>query len=163
MDTALLAAQTLATGLIAAWLSLGVRDNILYPSVNETYTAEVMEMTRMRAEYPKEFAEIAHRAITDRATQQWAFRLVVTAEVLATLVRWAGVGGLLMALFGAGAGDTGRSIALVGAMLFTAVWAGFLIVGNHFCYWFCHEGAQNTHYQMTLWGLGTMILLALSG
>ncbi|WP_299371035.1 DUF2165 family protein [uncultured Tateyamaria sp.] len=161
METTLLAAQALATALIAAWLTLGVRDNILHPAVNETYTAEVMEMTRMRVDYPDAFAHVAHRAITNRTLQRWAFRAVVTAELLATLVLWAGTLLLALAALGATGQDLARSLALSGAMLFTAVWAGFLIVGNHFCYWFCHEGAQNTHYQMTLWGVGTMILLAL--
>lgn len=161
METTLVAAQTLATGLIAAWLTLGVRDNILHPSVNEIYTAEVMEMTRMRQDYPDAFAPVAHRAVTNRRTQLLAFRAVVTAELIATLILWAGVIGLLMSLWGAAAVETGRAVAMIGAMAFTAVWAGFLIVGNHFCYWFCHEGAQNTHYQMTLWGVGTMILLGL--
>ncbi|MEX0369359.1 MAG: DUF2165 domain-containing protein [Tateyamaria sp.] len=161
MDQMLIAAQALATGLVAGWLTLGVRDNILHPSVNETYTAEVMEMTRMRDEYPDAFAHVAHRAISKRSLQKLAFRLVVGAEALATLVLWAGVIGLIMALVGTGTAETGRSIAMAGTMLFTAVWAGFLIVGNHFCYWFCHEGAQNTHYQMTLWGVATMILLAM--
>lgn len=161
METTLLAAQTLATGLIAAWLTLGVRDNILHPAVNETYTAEVMAMSRMRDEFPEAFAPVAHRAVTNRTLQLWAFRVVVGAELLATLVLWAGVVAFLMAIVGTGTTDTGRSIALMGAMLFTSVWAGFLIVGNYFCYWFCHEGAQNTHYQMTLWGIATMILIAL--
>ena len=159
MESTLLAAQALATSLLAAWLTLGVRDNILYPSVNETYTAEVMEMTRLKAEYPDAYAPLAHRAITDRRLQQLAFRLVVCAELLAAIVLWIGVVALFMGMAGTGSPDTARSIAMTGAMLFTAVWAGFLIVGNHFCYWFCHEGAQNTHYQMTLWGLGTLILL----
>ena len=161
METTLVAAQTLATGLIAAWLTLGVRDNLLHPSVNEVYTAEVMEMTRMRDEYPDAFAPVAHRAVTDRRLQLLAFRAGVAAELVATLLLGAGVVGLLMALMGTGTVAGGRSIAMIGAMAFTAVWAGFLIVGNHFCYWFCHEGAQNTHYQMTLWGVGTMILLGL--
>jgi predicted small integral membrane protein len=159
-ETALLSAQALCTSLIAAWLTLGVRDNILHPSVNETYTAEVMEMTRLRAEYPDAFASVAGRAITDRRVQQLAFRVVVGVELVATLILWAGAVALLMALAGTGTIETGRSIAMIGTMLFTAVWAGFLIVGNHFCYWFCHEGAQNTHYQMTMWGIGTLILLA---
>lgn len=161
METTLIAAQALTTGLIAAWLTLGVRDNILHPSVNETYTAEVMDMTRMRQEYPEVFAHVAHRAIADRRTHQLAFRLVVIVEVVATLVLWCGVVALLMAIVGTGTVDTARVVAMVGAMLFTTVWAGFLIIGNHFSYWFCHEGAQSTHYQMTLWGVGTMILLAM--
>ncbi len=161
METTLLAAQALCTGLIAAWLTLGVRDNILHPHVNGIYTAEVMEMTRMKAEYPEAFASVAHRAVTNRSIQQLAFRLIVGAELLTTLVLWAGAVGLLVGIAGTASIETARSIAMIGAMLFTAVWAGFLIVGNHFCYWFCHEGAQNTHYQMTLWGVGTLILLAM--
>lgn len=161
METTLVAAQTLGTGLVAAWLTLGVRDNILHPSVNETYTAEVMAMTQMRDEYPDAFAQVAHRAITSRQVQQWVFRLVVGAELVTTLVLWAGVVALLMAIVGTGSIEAGRNIAMIGAMMFTGVWAGFLIVGNHFCYWFCHDGAQNTHYQMTLWGVGTMVLIGL--
>ena len=161
MEMTLITAQALATGLIAAWLTLGVRDNLLYPSVNETYTAEVLEMRRMRDAYPDAFAPVAHRAITNRRVQLLAFRAVVAAELAATLILWAGVIALLMALAGTASSDGARAVALAGAMAFTALWAGFLIVGNHFCYWFCHEGAQNTHYQMTLWGVGTMILLAL--
>lgn len=161
METTLICAQALSTSMIAAWLTLGVRDNILHPEVNETYTAEVLQMTRMKEEFPDAFAPVAHRAITDRRLQLWAFRLVVTAELVATLVLWVGVVALIMGLVGTADVATGRSVSMTGAMLFTAIWAGFLIVGNHFCYWFCHEGAQNTHYQMTLWGIGTMILLAM--
>ena len=72
---------------------------------------------------------------------------------------WAGVLGLILALAGVAALETGRALAMIGTMAFTAVWAGFLIIGNYFCYWFCHEGAQNTHYQMTLWGMANVILL----
>jgi len=161
MDHMLVSAQTLVTALIAAWLTLGVRDNILHPAVNETYTAEVMDMSRMRAEYPDAFAHVAHRAVTNRRMQRLAFRTVVLAELIATVVLWAGAVMLALALSGYAPVATGQTLAMSGAMMFTAVWAGFLIVGNHFCYWFCHEGAQNTHYQMTLWGIGTMILLAL--
>ncbi|MCV3271761.1 DUF2165 domain-containing protein [Roseobacter sinensis] len=159
METAVLVAQALATGLIAAWLSLGLRDNLLYPSVNETYTAQVLAMTRMQADYPEEFQQVAHRAITDRRLQSLAFKLVVLAESVACLMLWIGTIGLLMALAGTALPETGRMLALLGALSFTTVWATFLIVGNHFCYWFCHEGAQNTHFQMTLWGLATMVLL----
>ena len=71
-----------------------------------------------------------------------------------------------MALLGAMAGwvapETARALALLGATLFTAIWIGFLVAGNYFCYWFCHEWGQNTHYQMTIWGIGTMIFLGAS-
>ncbi|MEM6889545.1 MAG: DUF2165 family protein [Pseudomonadota bacterium] len=159
-ENALLIAQLGATGFVAGWLTLGLRDNLLYPSVNETYTAEVLSMARMQAEYPTEFAQVAHRAVTDRNRQRLAFRLVVAAETAACVLLWLGVGALFMVFFGAVPMNFAQAIALLGALAFTSIWAGFLVVGNHFCYWFCHESAQNTHYQMTLWGLGTMILLA---
>lgn len=160
METAILIAQLAATGLIAAWLATGVYDNIRYPYLNETYTAEVLSMSQMKEQFPADFAFVAHRAIHNRTIQLWAFRIVVIAELIACLLLWAGVVALLMAVVGTAAPDTARSIALLGATAFTCVWGGFLVVGNYFSYWYCHDGAQNTHYQMTLWGIGTMILLA---
>ncbi|MEO0937816.1 MAG: DUF2165 family protein [Pseudomonadota bacterium] len=158
--TMLLIAQSVATALIAAWLVTGVWDNIRHPENNETYTAEVMEMTRMKAAYPAEYARIAHRAITNRSLQKMAFRIVVAAELLGAVLLVLGAALLALAVLGIVTQGFALGVALLGTTVFTAVWGGFLVVGNYFCYWFCHEGAQNTHYQMTLWGLGTLILLA---
>lgn len=157
-----LGAQALSVALIAGWLTTGLRDNVLYPRNNELFTQQVMEMTRMRTDYPDEYARVAHRAITDRRLQRLLFRLVVLAEVAAALVLWIGVAMLALALIGAAAPDTARAWAMAGAALFTAIWGGFLVVGNHFSYWFCHEAGQNTHYQMTLWGMANMIFLAVA-
>lgn len=162
LDLVILLAQITLISGIAAWLSTGVWDNIRHPSNNEDFTAEVMEMRRMRAAYPDAFARVAHRAITRRSLQRMAFRLVVLAELAAALILWTGAMLLIASAFGFSDPDTARAIALLGATLFTAVWMGFLIVGNYFCYWFCHEWAQNTHYQMTFWGMGTMIFLVVS-
>lgn len=160
-DSALIFAQLVTTGAVTAWLTTGLRDNILYPSQNEDFTAEVLEMRRLKADYPNAFAPVAHRAITNRNTQLVLFKSVVAAELIATLVLWVASLSLALSLLGLVDPQTARALALVGTACFTMVWAGMLIVGNHFCYWFCHEGAQNTHYQMTLWGVGTMILLAI--
>jgi predicted small integral membrane protein len=162
LDTVLVLAQIAAVLGPAAWLSTGVWDNYFYPQNNETYTAQVMSLERMRDAYPTEYARVAHRAIHDRRLQMLAFRVVLLAEVVATLLLWSGIVALILSLAGAVAHDTARALALLGAMAFTCVWAGFLVVGNYFCYWFCHEEGQNTHYQMTLWGLATMIFLAVS-
>jgi hypothetical protein len=40
-------------------------------------------------------------------------------------------------------------------------WAGFLIGGNYFCYWYSHFPGQSTHFQLVLWGTATMIFLAM--
>ena len=160
METAILFAQLVTTTALAGWLTTGVRDNLLYPSLNETYTAEVLEITRMREEYPEAYEKVAHRAISDRRLQLWAFRLVVAAELTATVLLWIGTLALLLALPGAIDAEAARAWAVIGVVAFVCVWSSFLIVGNHFCYWFGHEGAQNTHFQLTIWGVGTLILLA---
>jgi len=160
LDTVILVSQTVSVLAIACWLATGVYDNICHPENNELYTAQVMSMERMQEEFPIEFARVAHRAVHDRTIQKIAFRIVVGAEFAACIMLFLGVAALLMALAGTGSVETGRSLALIGATMFTAIWAGFLVVGNYFCYWFSHEGGQNTHYQMTLWGMANIILLA---
>ncbi len=160
LETAILLAQTVATGSIAAWMFTGVRDNILYPSQNESYTAEVLEMRRLREAYPEAFEPVAHRAVTDRKKQLLAFRAVVVMEALALVLLSVATLMLVLALFGLVAADTARALAILGATAFMTIWAGMLIVGNHFSYWFGHEAAQLTHYHMTLWGLGTILLLS---
>ncbi len=159
-ETTSLIAQTVSVAAIALWLSVGVYSNLRYPLNNELYTAQVMSMERLRAEYPEEFARVGHRAVTDRRVQLAAFRLAVLAELTAAALLIAGVATLVLALAGVGSAETAKAIAMLGALVFTSIWAGFLIVGDYFSYWFCHEGTQATHYHMTFWGLANMIFLA---
>lgn len=160
LENTILIAQTVSVAAIAAWLSVGVYGNLRYPLNNELYTAQVMSMERLRAEYPEEFARVGHRAVTDRRVQIAAFRLAVLAELTAAVLLIAGVVTLVLALAGAASVETAKTIALLGALVFTSIWAGFLIVGDYFSYWFCHEGTQATHYHMTFWGMANMIFLA---
>ncbi len=157
----LLFAQTISLLLPTLWLTTGARDNILYPSVNEAFTAQVLTMERIEEDFPEEYARVSHRAVRSRAWQKGLFRLIVAAEVMAVVVMWIGVALLALATWGSVLPSIARDVAMIGALMFTGVWAMFTVVGNHFSYWFCHEGAQNTHFQLLLWGLGNMILLNL--
>ena len=159
LETIILVAQTACVFFLAAWLTIGVLDNIVHSALNSTTTAEVLDMTRMREEFPEAYEAVAHRRVSDASVQKWLFAIIVGWEVVATIGLWAGFAALLMSAFGHVELETGRSLAVLGTLLFTSIWVGFLVAGNWFCYWFCHEGAQNTHYQMTLWGMATMILL----
>lgn len=161
IDVMLPVAQSVAVLFLAAWLTTGVLENLFFPKLNSTFTAEVLDMTRMREDYPEAYPDVAHRRISNPSIQKWLFRLIVAWEVLATIALWIGFAVLVLSLFGHVTSGTGRALALLGALMFTATWAGFLIAGNWFCYWFCHEGAQNTHFQMTLWGMATMVLIAI--
>ena len=117
-------------------------------------------MARMREEYPEAYERVAHRRISSPAVQSLLFRLIVFWEIIAVLALWLGTVTLLLAVLGRVDPGFARALGLLGTLLFTSTWAGFLMVGNWFCYWFCHYEGQNTHYQMTLWGMATMILLA---
>ncbi|MBO9451173.1 DUF2165 domain-containing protein [Tropicibacter sp. R16_0] len=159
-ETAILLAQTTCVLFLTAWLTTGVFENLVHSKLNSTFTAEVMEMSRMRDDYPEAYADVAYRRISNPSVQKLLFRLIVIWELLAVVALWVGLIALGLALMGMADPQNARAYGILGTLAFTTVWAGFLVGGNWFCYWFCHEGAQNTHYQMTLWGLGTLILLA---
>ncbi len=161
METMILLAQTCLTAYLAGWLLLGVRDNILNPSMNETFTAEVLELKRLREDFPEAYEQIERRRIASRGWQRAAFRFIVVFETLACLLLCVAVGWMALALFGLADPEAAKIAAMAGALAFTSLWSGFLVVGNHFGYWFCHEWAQNTHFQLALWGTGAMIFLAL--
>lgn len=160
-ETTLLVSQASAVFFLTAWLSTGVYENLFFSTLNSTFTAEVLEMKRMQKDYPEAFETVSYRRIQNPNVQKLLFRFIVFWELLAVSVLWIGTIALVLAALGQVDTDTSRTLGLAGSLLFTATWAGFLIVGNWFCYWFCHEGAQNTHFQMTLWGLATMILVAM--
>ena len=159
LETIILVAQTACVFFLAAWLTIGFLDNIFHSALNSTVTAEVLDMTRMREEFPEAYEAVAYRRISNASVQKCLFVIIVVWEVVAAIALWSGFGALLMAALGQVEPTTGRSLAVLGALFFTSIWVGFLVGGNWFCYWFCHEGAQNTHFQMTLWGIVTMIFL----
>lgn len=160
-EFALLLAQTASVFFITAWLSTGVYENLFKPDLNSTFTAQVLDMERMREEYPEAYADVAHRRISNPSVQKFLFRLIVVWELCATAVLWIAVGAMVLSVLGYIAPTQAKGLSIFGALLFTSTWAGFLIVGNWFCYWFCHYEGQNTHFQMTLWGMATMILVSM--
>ena len=159
MEMTILIVQASAVFFMAAWLTVGGLENLFHPFLNETYTAEVMDMTRMREDYPEAYTHVAYRRVTSERLRKVLFRIIVVWEISAAAMLWIGSFALVLAAFGVAERDSAVGLALAGSLMFTATWAGFLVVGNWFCYWFGHEGGQNTHFQMLLWGLGTLLLL----
>ena len=157
---ALIIAQTGMVLMLAVWLSVAVYDNIRTPAVNGTLVSEVLTMQRLQDEYPDLYALHQGRVVTDERVHRFMFRLIVTAEVLTAIALWAGAVTMALAFWGAVQIETARGIAMLGALAFSGVWSGFLIFGNYWCYWMCHDGAQSTHFKLVLWGLGVLLLLA---
>ncbi len=156
----LLITQTASVFMLASWLSIGLFENIFFPEFNRRFTNEVLELTRISKEYPEVYALVKYRRITNQAVQNAIFWAIVFWQFVAVAVLWAGTISLLLAVFNLFEIEKALAIGLLGTLLFTMTWAGFLIVGNWFCYWFCHGEGQNTHFQMTLWGTATSILMA---
>ena len=163
LDLVLPLAQFALVLFLALWLTIGAFENVVHPTLNETFTSQVLDMTHMREQFPEAYAAVAYRRVASPGLRRFLFRFIVTWEVTATVALWIGTVTVGLAMLGQMSPDVARGWAILGVLLFTTTWAGFLVAGNWFCYWFCHEGAQNTHYQMTLWGLATMIFLVVSG
>ena len=155
----LLITQASSVFILASWLSIGVFENIFYPEFNRRFTNEVLELTRISQEYPEVYAVVKYRRITNKVVQNGIFWAIVCWQFVAVTVLWVGTISLFLSVFGLFEMEKALTIGLLGTLLFTMTWAGFLIVGNWFCYWFCHGEGQNTHFQMTLWGTATSILM----
>ena len=153
--------QTVATGLLAAWLFTGVKDNWLRPDLNGAIVGIILRIEKFEQLYPAEFEQVRHRRIESERVHRAVFMFIVLWETLVLMVLIAGFVAMGLGLVGEIPAETARAVALFGATAFTSIWAGFLIFGNHWVYWYCHEWGQNSHFQLLLWGLGTMIFLAL--
>ena len=110
---------------MTAWLVLGVRDNLLHPEMNGAYTAQVLQMDRLRQTYPEDFERIKHQCITDPATQALLFRAIVAMELVVSVVMVTGAGLMIGAIFGLVEPETAKTVALLGAFGFTSIWASF--------------------------------------
>jgi len=157
----LLFSQTCATAFLAGWLLTALKDNWLMPGLNGAIVRTVLRIEKIEADYPDAFLQLRHRRIESEAAHRLIFALIVLAETGVLILLALGLGAMIGAHFGAVFAETARGLALLGATGFTAIWAGFLILGNHWVYWYCHEWGQNSHFQLLLWGLGTMIFLTL--
>lgn len=159
METVTLLAQAALTGCLAAWTVTAVRDNWMHPALNLEAVATVMRFDRMQEQYPDDFARIAHRKVDDPRLHRMAFWLIVLCETTAAILLTLGTVLMFIAAFGAIGVTAAKAAAVAGTVTFSATWAGFVAGGNHFAYWYCHEGAQTTHMQLVSWGILVTILL----
>lgn len=163
METMLLIAQTAVTACLCGWIAVGAYDNWRHPALNREAVAAVLRLDMLARDYPEVFDRLRHRRIDSEAVIGGIFRAVVLWETFAALLLLIGAGALALALLGAVDVEAARVLAMTGALAFTLTWAGFLVCGDWFAYWFCHQWAQASHFFLALWGVGAMILLALPG
>lgn len=159
LHTLILAVCALNLAFMAAWLTVGALENLIHPFLNEAFTAQVMDMERMRLHYPEAYGHVAYRRMANPRIRRVLFSLIVTFELIAAAALWFGVGTMAAAVLGFAETETAIVAGLIASALFSSVWAGFLVAGNYFCYWFGHEGGQNTHFHMLHWGLANCAIL----
>ena len=159
-DIAVPLAQTVLTFCLAGWMVSGVFNNWRFPRLNEAVVALVMRFEMMETTYPDDFAAVQHRKITNPKVVRTVFYLMVVSETVAAFLLSAGAVLMALSLFSVVPPDLARLAALIGTLVFTANWTGFLIGGEYFCYWYCHFGSQATHLMLAIWGtLVTGLLL----
>jgi len=156
----LLIDAALVAGL-AVWMIVAVADNWRHPKLNEEAVAMVVRFDLMAAEYPEDFASIAHRRIEDPRVIGLLFRAMRLAETVAAAVLALSTVLLVGAAVGLVAASIAQIVAIGSAAFFASIWAGFVIGGNYFAYWYCHQWAQSNHFMVMYWGLFVLVILLL--
>ncbi|MFC3613770.1 DUF2165 family protein [Lutimaribacter marinistellae] len=146
---------------LGVWMTVAVADNWIHPRLNEEAVALVVRMELMEQMYPDDFAIIAHRRIDSPELIGRMFRTVRLFETLAAVLLL--LSALLLALAAAGvvAGTLATGAAILSSTLFVSIWAGFVIGGNYFAYWYCHQWAQSNHFMLMYWGFFVLLVLML--
>ena len=160
-ETLVVATQFLVCAGMNTWMLVAVYDNWRHPRLNESGVAMVMQFDLMAREYPEDFRLLQHRRIDNPRIIRGVYYFLVGFETIAAIALTIGSLSLGLALFGQAELAFARSAALVGALIFSLNWTGFLIGGNYFAYWYCHFQAQATHFLLALWGIALMLLLIL--
>ena len=154
----LLVEAALVAGL-GVWMAVAVYDNWAHARLNREAVAMVMRFDLMERDYPDDFAIVAHRKVTSERLISAAFETIRLAETLAALGLLASAALLLGAALGLAAAATATTWALLSTTFFSLIWAGFIIGGNYFHYYFCHQWGQSNHFMFMYWGLFDLAIL----
>jgi len=159
MESLLLLVDAGLVAGLAAWMIVAVADNWRHPKLNEEAVAMVVRFDLMAEQFPDDFAPLAHRRIDDPRSINLLFRAMRLAETVAAVVL--ALASVLLVAAAAGVVDAlpAQAIAIAGAAFFSLIWAGFIIGGNYFAYWYCHQWAQSNHFMVMYWGLFVLLVL----
>tara|TARA_R110002020_G_scaffold120200_5_gene274041 strand:- start:1195 stop:1680 length:486 start_codon:yes stop_codon:yes gene_type:complete len=161
MPSLLIWVQLFMVTMPTLWLVLGALENIRAPAANGTMVADVLAMRGMRDEFPDLYAALGRNRIESPRLHRGLFAAIVICESLVALVMLAGTAALLLAALGVLDLDLARILASIGMLGFTLIWSAFLVGGQWVHYWAGFEGAQHTHFLLTLWGSVVLCLLLL--
>ena len=161
METILFLVDAALVAGLGVWMSVAVADNWRHPKLNEEAVAMVVRFDLMAEQFPEDYAAIAHRRIGDRATIRRLFHTIRLAETAAAVALLGSAAALLLAAAGAVGAAPAAGAALLSTAGFVSIWAGFVIGGNYFAYWYCHQWAQSNHFMLMFWGFFVLVVLLL--
>lgn len=118
------------------WMLVAVYDHWRHPDLNESGVAMVMRFDLMAREYPEDFRLLQHRRIDNPKIIRGIYYFLVSFETMAAIALTVGSPCLGLALFDQVEAQFARPAALVGTLIFSLNWTGFLIGGNYFAYWY---------------------------
>jgi hypothetical protein len=159
MDSLLLLVEAALVAGLGTWMAVAVADNWRHPKLNEEGVAMVVRFDLMAKEFPEDYRLVAHRRIDDPATIRRLFHAIRAAETLAAVALGLSALLLVLAAGGAASPDLATGAAILSTAFFTLVWGGFVIGGNYFAYWYCHQWAQSNHFMLMYWGFFVLIVL----
>ncbi|MCB1342274.1 MAG: DUF2165 family protein [Pseudooceanicola sp.] len=136
------------------WLCVAAYDNWRAPALNRDLLRQVVRLELMERDYPDAFALVAHRRLDNPRLIAALFALIRWAETLCAALMLIAAGMLAL-------DPDALWLAQIAAAGFALLWAGFIIGGSWFCYWYCHPFAQINHFLLMLWGLLVLGLLSL--
>jgi len=161
MQTVLLLVEAALVAGLGAWMAVAVYDNWHHPRLNREAVAMVMRFDFMARDYPEDFAIVAHRRIDSPKLIEAAFQAVRMAETLAALALLGSALALVGAALGAVDADIATAAAIVSTAYFSLIWAGFIIGGNYFHYYYCHQWGQSNHFMFMYWGFLVLLVVML--
>ncbi len=159
MDVLLLLVDAALVAGLAVWMTVAVADNWRHPKLNEEAVAMVVRFDLMAEQYPDDYLALAHRRIDDPRTIGLVFRAMRLAETLAAVLLILATLSLLAAATGFLSPVFAQGFAIASCAFFVCIWAGFVIGGNYFAYWYCHQWAQSNHFMMMYWGLFVLLIV----
>jgi predicted small integral membrane protein len=155
-------AQAGVIAIQAGWLTVAVFDNWRHANLNERGFAEVLRMDLVAANDPQAYKQISYRRIESPKTEKRLFRLLVGAETTVAGLLWLSALALLLAAIGILDAGVARSLATLAALGFVAIWGSLLVGGMWFFERIGMGAAMSGHYVLSIWGVATLIFLAVA-
>jgi predicted small integral membrane protein len=148
----------------AAYLALFVINNLIDPATNSAAVGRMMSMRELRDD-PPWGQGVLWRAVDSPAVHKIAYRLVIAAQALTSVVLWwATVMFVRAAITGYQPGALRSAVALadLGLCLFIGIWLSFILTGLWFSYWVNMGPIQQGHLTLLLISIAGTVLVNLT-